>query len=148
MTAKLIGNNHDGANYQAQAVLAMVRYNLGDGIEASWNNEWKCYDAEPMVHRFDNCREQGYVIYMRGPKGQNQINVAFYEHRNSDSIYVQVNHTVTLNAPTLDVITKDMSNKYACAMSAGVGEIDKVATFIAELLVEFWGAQTAKATQP
>ncbi len=27
MTAKLIGNNHDGANYQAQAVLAMEAHN-------------------------------------------------------------------------------------------------------------------------
>ncbi len=144
MTAKLIGNNHDGANYQAQAVLAMVRYRLGDGIESSWDDEWKRYAAEPLVHRFDNCREQGYVIYMRSATCARQINIAFYEHRNSDSIYVQVNQVRTLNAPTFEVITDGMADKYQSAFSASVGEIDKVAEFIETTLVDFWNATAKK----
>lgn len=143
MTAKLIGNNHDGANYQAQAVLAMVRYRLGDGIESSWCADLKSYTAEPQVHRFDNRREQGYVVYMLSADYARQINIAFYEHRNSDSIYVQVNQVRTLNAPTLEVVTEGMSDKYQSAFSAGVGEIDKVAEFVEMTLVDFWKA-TAK----
>lgn len=140
MTTKLIGNNHDGANYQAQSVLAMVRYRLGDGIESSWDDSQKRYTAEPLVHRFDNCREQGYVIYMRSADYARQINIAFYEHRNSDSIYVQVNQVRTLNAPTLEVVTDGMADKYQSAFSAIVGEIDKVADFIETTLVDFWKA--------
>lgn len=139
MTAKLIGNNHDGANFQAQAVLAMVRARLGEGIESSWDNEWKRYTAEPSVARYDNCREQGYVIYMRSKDGR-QINIAFYEHRNIDSIYVQVNNVVTFNAPTMEIVTDKMADKYQSAFNAGFGEIDKVAEFIETTLVDFWNA--------
>lgn len=147
MTAKLIGNNHDGANFQAQAVLAMVRHNLGDGIEKSWDDKFHRYSAEPMVHRFDNCREQGYVIYMRGPNYRGQINIAFYEHRNSDSIYVQVNNTVTLNAPSLDDITKDMSDKWQSSFDASVGKISEVADFISTALIDFWNEQSLEQSQ-
>lgn len=144
MTANLIGNNHDGANYQAQAVLAMVRYRLGGGIESSWDDQQKRYVAEPMVHRFDNCREQGYVIYMRSADYGRQINIAFYEHRNSDSIYVQVNQIKTLNAPTLEVVTDGMADKYQHSFRSDVGQVDAAAEFIETTLVDFWNATNPK----
>lgn len=137
MSADLI-QNPDGANFQARAVLEMVRYHLGDGIESSWDAELRRYVAEPKFTRFDNCREQGYVIYMRDRNLNNQINIAFYEHRNSDSIYVQVNNVWTFNAPTLNDITQTMTDKYESAFQASVGEIDEVATFIVTTLTEFW----------
>lgn len=144
MSAKLIGNNADGANYQAQAVLAMVRYGLGDGIESSWDSDLKRYRAEPEVARFDNCREQGYVIYMRDRAFKEQINIAFYEHRNSDQIYVQINNERTLNAPTCEQITKRMVDKWSCAHQVSVGEIEKAADFIVKALAEFWNKDAAK----
>lgn len=137
MTANLFNNNHDGANHQAQAVLAMVRYLMGDGIESSWDNDIKRYLADPRVHRYDNCREQGYVVYMRGPRHADQINIAFYEHRNSDCIYVQVVEALTPNAPTLDVITSAMETKWS-GTSFNVGDIMPAAAFISRTLQEFW----------
>jgi hypothetical protein len=138
MSGALLLQNPDGADFQSRAVLEMVRYYLGDGIESSWNKEFHKYDAEPRVTRFDNCREQGYVVFMRDRLRRNQINIAFYEHRNSDSIYVQVNRNETFNAPTLGDITESMGNKWESAFSAGVGEVSKVAEFIVETLTEFW----------
>lgn len=135
--------NHDGANHQAQAVLAMVRYLIGDGIEASWNDEWKQYDAEPKVTRYDNCREQGYIVFMRSKRRDKQINIAFYEHRNSDQIYVQVVEKNTFNSPVASDIYATMKDKYDCAFSAGCGQIEPVAKFVKNALVEFWSDDDA-----
>lgn len=135
--------NHDGANHQAQAVLAMVRYLIGGGIEDSWNSEWKRYDAEPKVTRYDNCREQGYIVFMRSKHGDKQINIAFYEHRNSDSICVQVVEKLTFNSPVASEIYETMKDKYDCAFSAGPGQIAPVAQFVTDALVEFWSANDA-----
>jgi hypothetical protein len=135
--------NHDGADHQSQAVLSMVRYLIGDGIESSWDAEWKRYSAEPKVTRYDNGREQGYIIFMRSKGYKNQINLAFYEHRNSDSIYVQQNDAVTFNAPTAPQIYEGMKDKWECAASYGFGEIEKTARFIVEALKAFWDANDA-----
>ena len=51
--------NQDGANEQAQAVLAYLRGR--SGIDASYNSTRGCHDAEPELNRWHNCREQGYV---------------------------------------------------------------------------------------
>lgn len=143
MSAKLI-QNPDGANFQARAVLEMVRCIIGGGIEASWNDDRKCYDAEPNFTRFDNCREQGYVIYLSSKDYSKQINIAFYEHRNSDRIYIQVNDKHTFNAPVLDDITESMSDKWDCAFSAGWGKVSEAAKFIVDKLDEFWDANSPK----
>ena len=68
---------HDDANWQAQCVLAYLRANL---------SKFK-HDLE--VTRYYNCREQGYIFFMRiFDKGMHQMNVAVYEHRNSDSLCI------------------------------------------------------------
>lgn len=76
--------NPDGSNHQARAVLAYL--SAHDAIEASWSDERKCYDACPEVNRWHNCREQGYVVTMRSKDYSRQVNIAFFEHRNSDGI--------------------------------------------------------------
>lgn len=116
----------------------MVRYLLGDGIESSWDDEYKRYTAEIQFTRFDNCREQEYVIFLRNRNFNKQINIAFYEHRNSDQIYVQINDKRTFNAPTLEDITSTMKDKWEAAFEAKVGDIAPVAKFIARKLEEFW----------
>ncbi len=72
--------HNDGANHQAQAALAFFKYLLGDGIESSWNTEYKHYDADITVARWENCREQGYVLMLT--VGREQLIIAFFEHRN------------------------------------------------------------------
>lgn len=135
--------NPDGANFQAQAVLALLRYNIGDGIEASWDDAHKRYMAEPRVVRYDNCREQGYVVYLRSRDYQHQINVAFYEHRNSDSICAVVSAERTLNAPRLGDMTKAMGDKWDVAHSVGVGRVAEMAEWVARQLLDFWAKYSA-----
>ena len=130
---------NDGAGYQAKAVLAyMEGY---DGIEDSWNDKIKRYDANPKVSRWENCREQGYVVFMRSKASPNkQINIAFFEHRNSDNICAVKWEQNTLNAPTIDTakfgnIYKD---KYDVSHEVGYGKAQEMAEWIYEQLATFW----------
>jgi len=129
--------NNDGANYQAQAVMAFLK-NIT--IEESWNDDARKYDAEIKVSRWENCREQGYVICMRTKDYSKQINIAFFEHRNSDNICAIKWEQITTNAPTIDTaefgdVYKD---KYDVSHSVGYGEIPSMSEWITNELEEFW----------
>jgi hypothetical protein len=143
--AALINNNADGANYQAQAVLAYVRYLLGDGIESSWNDETKRYQADPRVTRFDNCREQGYAIFMRDINHDKQINIAFYEHRSSDGIEAIVSFAKTFNAPLLSDFHGEGVEKGETKY-LNYGSAYDLAKWVVEQLTEFWEANSARRT--
>ena len=128
--------NHDGANAQAQATLA---YLVGrGGIECSWKGEHG-FQAIPKVYRWHNCREQGYVVTLRSKNYDRQINIAFFEHRNSDDIraikWEQI--TASGNPPTIS----DMDNKgltYYVSKSFPYGKCTEMADWIYKQLSDFW----------
>lgn len=126
----------DGANQQARAVLAMVKLHLGDGIEESWDAKWGTYRADVKVSRFDNCREQGYFVYLRSADYNEQITLAFAEYRSSDSIVVYKLEGTTFNAPTNDLFNRPENGLNGRFF--GFGKITEAAEFIAEELVGFW----------
>lgn len=133
-------NNYmnDGANYQSQAVLAFVKSNYNNILDYSWNGEHKNYNVSLQVGRWENCREQGYVITIRSSR--EQLNIAFFEHRNSDRIHALMWEQRTINTPTIDIaefgdIYKD---KYDTSHSVSYGEIEKMTQWISEQLM-MWG---------
>ena len=136
----------DGAGHQARAVLAFLQSR--DGIEESWNESHGEYEAHPKVARWENCREQGYVVTMRGPAFTGQINIAFFEHRNSDSICAVKWLQRTINSPTID--TADFQGAYETSHdvshSVGYGKVDEMANWIFEQLTEFW-TESMEVTQ-
>ena len=87
MNIKLQDYMRDGASPQAKAVLAYLQEN--DGIEDSWDDEYKKYLAEITVNRWENGRERGYVVSMQSYYCPNlkQLNIAFFECRSSDNIH-------------------------------------------------------------
>lgn len=87
----------DGADYQAVCVMACLRDRY---IDSSWNAQRNQYEAEPEIAMWDNCREQGYVAMLR--VDGKQINIAWFEHRNSDRICAVKWEQSTINAPTID----------------------------------------------
>lgn len=89
----------DGAGYQARAVLAALQ-GMGE-IEDSWDNTFKCYKADIKVARWDNGREQGYVVSLRNSHND-QLNICFAEHRNSDAIALVKWYQTMLNDPNID----------------------------------------------
>ena len=100
MNAPLFQNPGDGANCQAKAVLAYLQ--KYDGIEESWDAERSRYLAQPTFSRWENCLEQGYVVCMRSKDFRRQINIAFFEHRNSDCISAVEWEQCTTNAPCIE----------------------------------------------
>lgn len=138
--------NDDGANAQAQATLAYLKYHLGDGIESSWNSERKEYEANPKISRWENCREQGYVVILKSQDFAKQLNIAFFEHRNSDNICAVKWEQVTINSPTIDTakfgnIYKD---KYDVSKSLAYNEAFEMAKWIFEQLTDFWDSTSSK----
>ena len=90
---------NDGANWQAQAVLAYIRSQQFRVREAT--SKQLIIDPEIQVGRFENCREQGYVFRLRF--GVNILkNYAVYEHRNSDELIVLESTNETLNTPSIE----------------------------------------------
>lgn len=90
----------DGANSSCRAILELVR---GFGFpEHTWNKDKKGYSGNYSVARWENCREQGYVITI-----ENEWHIVFFEHRNSDNLCVLSFNKHTINSPTIDDIPTD-----------------------------------------
>jgi len=127
----------DGANYQARATLMFLQRDAD--IEESWNDKYKKYDAEIKVARWENCREQGYVVSLMNEKRE-QLNIAFFEHRNSDSICAvkwrqeSINTLTIYNAKFGDVY----KDKHDTSHSVGYGKAYEMAEWIIEQLTEHW----------
>lgn len=136
----------DGANYQARATLMFLQRNAN--IESSWNQEYKCYNAEINVARWENCREQGYIVSLCSKKfgGGEQLNIAFFEHRNSDSICAVKWEQNSINSITINnaVFGDAYKNKYDISHSVSCGEAYQMAEWITKELTEFWDKHNPK----
>jgi len=128
----------DGANYQAKAVLAYLQ--KYEGIKDSWDEAFYRYRAQPLVARWENCREQGYIVYMSSKSYAKQINIAFFEHRNSDGIcavkWIQnsINSITIENASFGDIY----ETKWDVSFSVDYGEVVKMSEWIWKELCNFW----------
>lgn len=143
----ILFQNPDGANYQARAVLAYLT-KFG-GIQESWSHGYKRYMAEPQVDRWHNCREQGYVVTLRSETCLRQINIAFFEHRNSDDICAVEWEGHHLNPPTINDIPEShpyKDSKYAVTHCVSVGEAEAMADWIFRRLTNFWN-ETKRKTE-
>ena len=134
---KLENYLEDGANYQARATLMFLQRDAD--IEESWNDEWKRYDAEIQVARWENCREQGYIVSLRNKKSE-KLNIAFFEHRNSDSICAVKWQQESINTLNIDNakfgdVYKD---KYDTSHSVDYGKAYEMAEWIIEQLRKHW----------
>jgi len=134
---KLENYLQDGAHPQERAVLAFLhRYS---DIESSWNDEHKRYDGQVDVGRWENCREQGYVVSIRS-KNCKQLNIAFFEHRNSDSICAIVWEQSSINTLTIDnaEFGEVYKTKHDVSHEVGYGEAYEMSEWIGEQLTNFW----------
>ena len=116
----------DGANYQAQAVLALMRPRMRSIVD-DYHKDCKV-DVE--VGRFENCREQGYVFTLYA--NYEQIgHYAVYEHRNSDNLIVLIQKGITLNTPRADFMFGERG-KYDYDKGFSCEEVVPCADFIDE----------------
>ena len=132
---------NDGANYQAQAVLALLRYkthSLMHGIGEE-------LPAEIEVGRWENCREQGYVFRINIGLGRRVKNYCVYEHRNSDNICVQMFEGFTLNTPSIDMVFDNgKKTKWDIDKQFSVDEVVACADFIVEDMTSVYNEEHQK----
>ena len=121
---------NDGANWQAQAVLAYIRGNYYKVIENTFDKEFRDYRADVKVGRFENCREQGYV-FMLNYDYTRIANYAVFEHRNSDSLVVFVSNNFTTNTPTTQEVYNGR-DKYGYDANFKYGQVKECAEWIME----------------
>ena len=129
---------NDGANYQARATLMYLQRLFP--LQDSWCDERKDYLARTLVARWENCREQGYVVSMRN-KNNNQLNIAFFEHRNSDGIHAvrwEQNSINSLTIDTADFGDSVYTDKYDTSYSVSRGNVVEMADWIFDEFNNFW----------
>ena len=123
---------NDGANWQAQAILAYIRHHK-DNI--TYYAERHGLKADIQVGRFENCLEQGYVVRLCV---DNLVikNYCFYEHRNSVNISILTNNTTTLNTPTVKDMWEGRKDKYDTDKDFEFGEIVRAGEYILNSMME------------
>lgn len=109
---------NDGANWQAQAVLAFIRGNEEDILYCGG------FDTEHgrnsiHVGRFENGREQGYVFSLIVGYINCLKNVVVYEHRNSDAICIKFFDGNFTDTPTIDDIPLKDKRDYDKSFNCG-----------------------------
>lgn len=116
---------NDGANWQAQAVLAYIKPYL--------ENE------NVQVVRYENCREQGYIFFKRVSNKSNcrQLNIAVYEHRNSDTLCIVVFEKFTKYAPKNTDVWDNMKDKWDYTKGFNYGSIVECGKVIVDMFDEF-----------
>lgn len=128
----------DGADYQSRAVMCMLQGLLMDGIEESWDKKYHRYGAEPKIDRWHNCREQGYIVSLH-TYGDDQLNIAFFQHRSSDSIYAVKWMQWETNPITIDNAEfTETYDGYNASFVVKQGEILKMAEWVHNELVEYY----------
>lgn len=152
MAATIKNYLNDGAHPSARAILMLMQW---FDIEESWSDERKEYLAEIKVARWENCREQGYVLTLIAPydskNKHKQLNIAFFQHRNSDSNHaIRWVQDVSINTPTIDNaqfgdVYKD---KYDTSHSTSYNEIYEMSVWIQNELKKFWIESAPKKKEP
>ena len=106
---------NDGANWQAQSVLAYIR--------STWVYLKYASDKPVSINvgRFENCREQGYVFTLH-VDGKQAKHYAVYEHRNSDELIVLKQDGLSMNTPSVEFMFGG-KGKYDYDKSFECGEI-------------------------
>lgn len=118
--SKLENYLQDGADAQAKAVLAYVQYMYNEIVSETWNETFHSYDATPYVSVWFNGRERGYIVYLANTNYTKQINIIFFEHRNSDNICAVAWEQVSYGSP-ITIDTAKFGEKYS-----GKGDVDYV----------------------
>jgi hypothetical protein len=118
----------DGANWQAQAVLAYLRMAAFRVRECT---KPLIADPEIEVGRYENCREQGYVFRLRVGV-EILMNYAVYEHRNSDKLIVLKSDRHTINTPSIDDMWNGRESKYDYDKDFEYGQILECGDYIIE----------------
>jgi len=121
-----------GLNAQALAVAVFIIRQ--DGVEPSWNDDTKRYDATVRFRPWYNCRETGVVIQMYKGSAywqEQAVNYAVFEHRNSDEVCCWRWEAAAKDQPTTDDIPNEVApDKHHHSHTVKYGEIGAMAQWV------------------
>jgi hypothetical protein len=130
----------------SQALAVMSYLNAHDGIESSRCTNTNKYLAELNAAPWYNGRERGIVFYLRSEDYVKQINIAVFEHRNSDAICALLWTGRTFNPPTLsDVPDGVYKDKWDVTHEVTYGYAANMAEWIYYQLDNFWTEHAKKS---
>ncbi len=133
---------NDGADWQAQMVLAYVRAHATHAVEKSYDENIREYGINIRVGRYENCREQGYVFSVNAISNGKHVqkNYAVYEHRNSDFLCVLISTKNTYGrTPSVDDMWADKpedASKYDVDETFSCGDALACGKFIIDDIYE------------
>lgn len=128
----------DGADWQSRAILAYIQGNIAKINDKTYVGEGT-YRAEVLCTRFDNVggREHGYMVSVLY-QYKKQKTIAFYEHRNSDNVYViHSDEWFGFYAPNPEVLVKNYPTKYSNDKQFSCGQIKECAEYIINEFCKF-----------
>lgn len=129
----------DGANWQAQCVLAYLRGIGNSRVESiTWNKEKNRAEGMLSVGRCENCREQGYIFTLTYGAKQ-LVHFWVYEHRNSDALCVIEFEGFFINTPTISNIP--IKDKYDITKDFACGDVVRCGEWIVERIKEYIGKE-------
>tara|TARA_R110002020_G_scaffold16361_4_gene57829 strand:- start:496 stop:975 length:480 start_codon:yes stop_codon:yes gene_type:complete len=135
-------------NAQAKAVRCYLEGY--DGLDVSWveYNGHGSFSAELSIGEWDNGRERGYIVSCRQSGVPRQMNIAFFEHRNTDSINAISFETKPRwqIAPTLADVPDDKYKELSIAEwdtdhSVDYGHAGQMAKWIMDEFTRWWKAE-------
>lgn len=137
--------NFNNFGIQPQAMAVMAYLGNYDGIEPSWKDGR--YHARVEAAPWYNGRERGIVFYMSNPSGK-QLNIAVYEHRNTDSICALMwEQNTYINPPTLQELPEGVfESKWDYSQSWNYGDPSATANWIYEQFCDHWNKDNIRAT--
>jgi hypothetical protein len=117
----------DGASAQSQAVLCALKYRIGDGL-----------NVPIKVSTWFNGRERGYIAVVYNYANGRQFNIAWFEHRNSDTITAQYwLSNITINPPTIFNEEVLAAYEWGITLNVSVYHYDLMARYIYDTIVNF-----------
>lgn len=122
----------DGAKWQEQVIMMILKGRIREVTNDTYNTEYHKYDAEVVIGRYENCREQGYVFSLKYKEFKQLAHYCVFEHRNSDSICIIKFNGSFINTPTIEDIWKDRKGKYDYDKSFEYGQFNEVADWLIE----------------
>ena len=121
----------DGASPETRATLMLIQENAN--IQESWNAKLQQYDAKIKVSRWENGREQGYILSLRD-RQQKQLNIIIFQHRNSGELSATKWEQQSLNA--LNIMNAVFDNEINHYVDDG--EFIEMAYWVMKQFKEHW----------
>jgi hypothetical protein len=118
----------DGAKWRARTVLTILQGIIDEDLA---DNNYSL-----QVNRWENCREQGYIVSYRNKAG-NQLNICWYEHRNSDNIAALRWIQNTINSPNITTMPEGvLPDKWHSDKWVNHDQYQEMAEWIRDSIVE------------